>query len=277
MRQLKVLLVKTPFIGKIILFMFRARVGIGYFHKPLFSFAKWLFTSKETTNFTFDLEERNKKHLATLVSDVVNISFNTAMQYIQEVERDEALKNHIANATAESNWRFIADTEARFGRRVGWYVFVRALKPQVVVETGVDKGLGACVLTSALKRNKLEGHEGKYYGTDIKAKAGYLLSGDYATFGSILYGDSIESLNQLDCKIDLFINDSDHSAEYEAMEYQAIEHKLSERAIILGDNTDLTDALLNFSLRTNRHFIFFKEKPFEHWYPGAGIGISFYR
>lgn len=277
MRQLKVLLAKTPFLGTIALFIFRAQVAIGYLQKPFLSFTKWLFKSKETTNFTFDLEERNKKHLAALISDVVNISFDTAMHYIQEVEQDEILKNHIANATVESDWRFMADTEARFGRRVGWYVFARILKPKVIVETGVDKGLGACVLAAALMRNKLEGYEGKYYGTDIKTKAGYLLSGDYSAFGRILYGDSIESLNQLDCNIDLFINDSDHSAEYEAMEYEAIKHKLSERAIILGDNADFTDALLNFSLRTNRHFIFFKEKPFEHWHPGAGIGISFYR
>jgi hypothetical protein len=92
-----------------------------------------------------------------------------------------------------------------------------------------------------------------------------------------LYGDSIESLKKLDVAIDLFINDSDHSADYEAEEYKIIADKLSERAFVLGDNSHVTDKLLEFSLATNRQFIFFKEKPLNHWYPGAGIGISFKR
>ena len=30
-----------------------------------------------------------------------------------------------------------------------------------------------------------------------------------------------------------------------------------------------------FSKENGRKFIFFKEQPLNHWYPGAGIGISF--
>ena len=114
-------------------------------------------------------------------------------------------------------------------------------------------------------------------GTDINPLAGYLLSGDYANYGSILYGDSIESLKKFDDEIDLFINDSDHSEEYEAGEYKTIANMLSQHAVILGDNSHYTDKLLEFSLETNRHFVFFQEKPKNHWYPGAGIGISFNR
>jgi predicted O-methyltransferase YrrM len=171
----------------------------------------------------------------------------------------------------------MADKEARYGRRVGWYALTRVLKPRIIVETGVDKGLGACLLTAALKRNAQEKHKGRYFGTDINPVAGYLLSGDYAEYGRILYGDSIESLEEFDGEIDLFINDSDHSAQYEAKEYEAVAAKLSAQAIILGDNAHATDKLLEFSLRTNRHFIFFEEGPTNHWYPGGGIGISFVR
>ena len=35
-----------------------------------------------------------------------------------------------------------------YGRRLGWYALVRALKPRTVVETGADKGLGSCVLAA---------------------------------------------------------------------------------------------------------------------------------
>ena len=101
------------------------------------------------------------------------------------------------------------------------------------------------------------------------------MSGVYAETGKILYGDSIESLSQLDQKIDLFINDSDHSADYEYREYLTIKDKLAENAVILGDNSHVTDKLVLFSDFTKRNFLFFREEPSNHWYPGAGIGISF--
>lgn len=268
---------RTPILGRTILAAYRAKTALGYFYGPLLNFVKVLFKSKEITNYTFDLEEHNKRYLASLIADVLNVEFCTVESYIKEIEEDEELKRHIADMTAASDLAYIADKEVRFGRRIGWYAFTRALKPKCIVETGVDKGLGSCLLTAALKRNKEEGYEGKYYGTDIDPAAGYLLSGEYADFGSILYGDSIQSLSKFEGTIDLFINDSDHSADYEAEEYVTIANKLSKHAIVLGDNSHCTDKLLKFSLETSRHFIFFQEKPDRHWYPGAGIGISFNR
>ncbi len=50
---------------------------------------------------------------------------------------------------------------------------------------------------------------------------------------------------------------------------------MNQKGIILGDNSHITDKLSKFSAKYNRKFIFFKEEPENHWYPGAGIGISF--
>ena len=78
------------------------------------------------------------------------------------------------------------------------------------------------------------------------------------------------------CKVN--INDSDHSAEYEHREYQTIAPKLSPGGgLILGDNCHCTDVLAAFSELQGRQFIFFREEPKDHWYPGGGIGISFVR
>ena len=277
MNKLKSTIIRIPVIGRVLLVVYRAKNAIKHIRGPLFNIVKWLFRSNEITNYTYDIEEYNKHCLSSLIADILNTEFNTIMTYIREIEEDTELKRHIADVTASSDFAFLADKEVQFGRRIGWYAFTRALKPNIIIETGVDKGLGACVLTAALKKNKEEGYEGKYYGTDNDLNAGYLLSGVYADYGSILYGDSIESLTKFDGTIDLFINDSDHSADYEAKEYETIADKLSEHAIVLGDNSHCTEKLLDFSLKTNRHFIFFSEKPSDHWYPGAGIGISFNR
>jgi hypothetical protein len=62
----------------------------------------------------------------------------------------------------------------------------------------------------------------------------------------------------------LFINDSDHSAKYEGEEYQVVAPKLSERAIVLGDNVHLTAKLARFSRVSGRSFIMFYERPKDH-------------
>jgi predicted O-methyltransferase YrrM len=252
-------------------------ISLRYYSGAFRKITVWLLTSRETVNFTYHLEETNRRYLAALIADITNKDFNEILRYIDEITNDSKLQCHVTEMTRRSDARFTSDPEARPARRVGWYAFVRALKPKIVVETGVDKGLGACVLTSALMKNTEEGYEGYYYGTDINPKAGYLMSGDYGKFGEILYGDSIDSLRNLNKQIDIFINDSDHSADYEQREYEAVKSKLSPDAIVLGDNAHVDDKLLDFALATGRRFIFFQEKPLNHWYPGAGIGIAFFR
>ena len=188
-------------------------------------------------------------------------------KYLNELLDDQDLISHIINKTQNSNFKNFADSEVKYGRRIGWYIIVRALKPRIVVETGVDKGLGSVMLSSAIIRNIKENFEGKYFGTDINPEAGYIFTDKYAAVGEILYGDSIESLDKFDNRIDLFINDSDHSAVYEAREYELIKNKLSETGFVLGDNSHSTSSLLNFSIKNNRQFILFKEQPKNHWYP----------
>ncbi len=268
---------KTPLLGRSLLVIYRARTAWRYFREPLANLFRLLFVSREISNFTYDLDETNERYLASMIADITNKSYDLVMSYIRELKEDDELRRHIHQLTRASGSAFIADREARYGRRIGWYALARILKPGVIIETGVDKGLGACLLAVALRRNAREGHPGRYLGTDIDPGAGYLMSGDYANYGSILYGDSITSLKNFTGTIDLFINDSDHSPDYEAEEYRVIADKLSRQAVILGDNAHCTDKLLEFSLKRGRHFVFFQEKPAKHWYPGAGIGFSFTR
>jgi hypothetical protein len=268
---------RLPVAGRALHLLYRMRTGLPQAAQPMRHFLAWLVQSNEHTNYTYDLDPINQRHLAAFVAEVASTSFEGAENHIAELRQNQPLREHIrAGVRNAADGRF-ADAEVRFGRRLGWYALIRALKPRVVVETGVDKGLGACVITAALIRNADDGSPGEYYGTDIDPRKGYLLSGEYARYGKILYGDSIASLDALDRQIDLFINDSDHSSAYEKREYEVIEPKLSPGAIVLSDNANVTDELLHFALRTKRRFLYFQERPTRHWYPGDGIGAAFGR
>jgi predicted O-methyltransferase YrrM len=264
-----------PVVGRVALGGYRLRQAGPYIASDLRALAKWLVTSRETTNFTYELEPLNQEYLAQFVAHVASAPLDVVLRYMQELTDDEELRRHVRACASVSPERYMWDGEARYARRYGWYALIRALKPRVVVETGVDKGLGSCVVAAALIRNGAEGQAGRYYGTEIKRAKGFLFREPYAKVGTILYGDSVTTLRAFAEPIDLFINDSDHAVEYEAAEYQAVADKLSERAVVIGDNAHCNDELLKFARATGRDFLFFAERPRDHWFPGAGLGVAF--
>ncbi len=245
-----------------------------YLRPCLEQYFEWLHASNEGSNYSYDITSLNKQHLAGFLNVLCGVSLPQAMFYFQELNGDPALKAHITGLLKSSPFDSAFDANPDYGRRLGWYALIRSKKPRLVIETGVDKGLGSCVITAALMANHQEGFSGTYLGTDINPAAGFLLQGPYADFGKVLYGDSLESLAALQQPVDIFINDSDHSTDYEAREYTLIHSKLADKAVIFGDNTHCSGALYDYATRYGKRFMFFSEKPEKHWYPGAGIGAS---
>ncbi|MEB3188444.1 MAG: class I SAM-dependent methyltransferase [bacterium] len=258
--------------------MLQRNWGFEFYLEPrILEYARWLEVSDEETNFTYAM--KNRHHLAGWVDCVTRCGIARANAVLDEIENDVWLIDYIraAERQSQSRERYHALGSALYGRRVGWYAIARITRPGLVVETGVDRGLGSVILCRALMLNAEEGFPGVYMGTDINPEAGYLLRDPLTRFGAIHYGDSIETLRKLDRKIDLFINDSDHSAEYEAAEYRTIHRSLAENAVLLGDNSHATSKLYEFAVEHDMSFVHFQEMPQDHWYPGAGIGAAFRR
>jgi len=246
-----------------------------YFNQKYFQILRWMIHSKEDTNFTYDLTKQNLDELYKLLESIFELNYSKIKDYSEELLNNSIIKDYLKNKIEASDFKNFADNDIKYSRRIGWYIIARIIKPQTIIETGVDKGMGSVILSEALIKNEKEGFKGKYYGTDINPEAGYLFDDIFRKKGKIIYGDSIESLKKIDEPIDLFINDSDHSAKYESDEYKTIISKLSKNSVILGDNSHSTDELLKFSIEHGRNFVLFSERPKDHWYPGAGIGISF--
>jgi predicted O-methyltransferase YrrM len=231
---------------------------------------KWLATSNEHTNFTYDLSPRNREHLTWWVSAVSGAPVDAVRGYLAEIEADEDLRQHIEAGVKRSDRRGLADPQARYGRRLGWYALTRVLRPQHIVETGTDKGLGACVFAAAVLRNGT----GTVTTMDFNPDSGYLVSGRYAEVTNRLLGDSVELLHSLDSPVDLFLHDSWHTFEHETAELEAVGPLLTSRSLVLSDNSHATDALVRWAEARDRRFLFFAEQPEDHWYPGSGIGAA---
>ena len=243
--------------------------------KPVGRAVRWVFASKEHYNHTYDLTDLNRRYLDTYIAVVSGHDFEAIQQYSRELEADESLRQLLVQRTLGSIERFNCDVEPRYGRRLGWYALVRATKPLVVVETGVDRGLGTAVIAAALKRNSEEGFPGVVYATDIVPKWGHLLAEPYKNHSRILIGDSVETLKRFHEPVDIFLHDSDHRPEYEWAEFLAIEPHLHLGSLVLSDNSQQTSKLLQFAQRLGKSFLYFQDAPKDHWWPGDGIGAAF--
>ncbi|MEN3356154.1 MAG: hypothetical protein V7637_136 [Mycobacteriales bacterium] len=232
--------------------------------------ARWLVASREHTNLTYDLTELNLDQLAWFVASAAGLPIARARGYLRELEQDDDLRRHVDHRTAASTRRGIADRKVRYGRRLGWYALARALRPGHVVETGTDKGLGSCVLAAALLRNGA----GQLTTIDTNPQAGYLVTGRYREVTDLRIGSSLAVLPQLTTPVDMFLHDSDHAPEYERAELRAVAERLAAGAIVMSDNADVTDELARWAEATGRRFLYFAERPADHWFPGGGIGIA---
>lgn len=232
--------------------------------------ARWLVRSREHTNYTYDLQPLNLEHLAWFVSEVAGVPVAQVREYLDEIRNDDLLAEHVRRLTRDSGRRGLADQDIRYARRVGWYALVRATRPNFVVETGTDKGLGSVVLAAALIKNG----QGQLVTIDMNPDAGYLIAGPYADVATLDIGDSIEWLNNCPQSIDFFIHDSCHTREHERAEFAAVESALAPGAVALSDNSHVTSVLPAWAESTGRRFLFFGERPRDHWYPGSGIGVA---
>ena len=232
----------------------------------------WLVHGRETTNFTYDLSPLNRNQLCWFVSAVSGADVGQVRAWMQELEDDGDLFGHLTNRLSSGPRRGISPKEPQWARRLGWYALVRATQPDHVVETGTHLGLGSCAIAAALLRN---GH-GRLTTIDVDPEAGYLIAGRWANVIERRTGSSIDVLAGLN-DVDIFLHDSLHTYAYESRELAAVERGLSEGAIVLSDNAHDSAALSDWAERTGRNYLFFSERPGNHWWPGDGIGASWPR
>lgn len=230
---------------------------------------RWLAQSREHTNFTYELSDLNRVHLSWWVSLVSGHSVAESREAIEELASDRWLIDHVRVATEGAGRSGLYDKEARFGRRLGWYALVRLTRPELVIETGTDKGLGALAIARALQRNGT----GRLITMDINPDAGQLLR-DFEGPWDIEIGDSIQLLSSVDEPVNMFIHDSLHTSAHEAAELSAIQDRLASSALTISDNSHVTDVLPTWAETHDKRFLFFAEKPRDHWYPGGGIGAA---
>jgi predicted O-methyltransferase YrrM len=230
---------------------------------------EWLVRNRETSNFTYDLDSLNRDQLCWFVSAVAGAEIAQVRAWMQELEDDKKLVDQVRSRLSSNPRRRICAREPHWARRAGWYALVRAAQPDHIIETGTHLGLGSSVIAAALLRN---GH-GRLTTIDIDPEAGYLIGEPWSSVVDCRTGSSTDVLAELR-DVDMFLHDSLHTYDYETRELTAVGPNLRVGAIVLSDNAHQSAALSDWAERTGRHYLFFKEQPVHHWWPGDGIGVA---
>jgi len=141
-------------------------------------------------------------------------------------------------------------------RQAELYAIVRLLKPNIIVETGVENGISASFILQALKDNNY----GKLYSIEITQilangrEAGWIIPSDLKSRWELLIGNSLEVLPIL-CRslhsIDIFIHDSEHSYPVMFGEYLIVWPYIRSGGFLISDDTGENEAFINFSQRVN--------------------------
>jgi predicted O-methyltransferase YrrM len=234
----------------------------------------FLLFDRETANFTYELT--NESELPVYVGQATGLPIPDLREYLRELAADEELHTWLGAAIDRRD----RTGRALVGRRAGWYILVRALKPRVVLETGTDVGMGSAVLARALQRNAEDGGlPGHLWTFDFGPEAGWATPEALGAWVTLVPGDLRQTLprtveDDLPGPIDLMIHDSDHSYEHEMFEFRTVGAHLAEEGVLLTDNGHVTTVLRDYSQDTGRRYSFWKEQPKDHPYPGAGIGLS---
>jgi len=227
----------------------------------------YLLFDRETTNLTYEIE--NEDELAEVIADALGRPPNEIAGFVAEPAQDERFLEDLRRALTS---RADRNDEPRFGRRLGWYATVRALRPQLVVETGVHDGLGSALLLRALDRNGA----GRLLGFDTDPSSGWLVPEWLRDRYELVIGDSRETLDRTlaGCRVGLFVHDSLHTYEHERFEFETAVAHADDGIALVSDNAHASSALANFSSEHGLRFALFIERPRKHFYPGAGLGLG---
>jgi hypothetical protein len=227
----------------------------------------YLVRDREFTNLTYEIE--NVGELVEVVAASIGRPRDEIARYVGEPHADEAF---LASLRAALRARADRNDEPRFGRRLGWYALVRALRPELVVETGVHDGLGSALLLLALHRN----NRGRLLGFDVDRSSGWLVPDALRDRYALVLGDVRATLGPALAaeRVGLFVHDSLHTYEHERFELELALARSDGSCVLVSDNAHATTALADVCREHGLRYALFRERPLRHFYPGAALGLG---
>jgi predicted O-methyltransferase YrrM len=131
------------------------------------------------------------------------------------------------------------------------YVLCRAIRPQIVIETGVFHGVSSTYILSALHRNEA----GHLISIDVPAPSlgdrdvGWFVPAELRSRWTLMLGSSYDLLPGILGSaggVDIFFHDSEHSEKCMLFEYNLLWPRIISGGLLLSDDVDWSTAFSKF-------------------------------
>lgn len=232
---------------------------------------EYVLADPEPHNYSYEIA--NLDEVATWVTEVAGIQLEAAEELVREPAHDEDLHASVLGAT-RGHWLWTKRSPP-FGKRVGWYALARALRPRLIVETGVHDGLGSLLLLRALERNKAEGVPGRLVSFDINPAAGWLV-GRHPQWEFRMQSsqDGLRELLDGGAEVDMFIYDGWHSDDAERTELALVADHLAPTGVLLSDDAQVTSAHAEVCRTKGLRYFAVYTRPSGHFHPGTVLAAG---
>lgn len=233
---------------------------------------KWILFSKEISNFTYEI--RNENELLHVAQNITSLDYPLLKKILDEINVED---NDFKKILTKDYFKDFSKNKI-FGRRLLWYILVRTIKPDIVIESGVDKKLGSAILVQGLYKNYLENYKkNEFIGLDIENKkiSYFNLQNDNYTNYKFYYQNTLDFLRKYkNKKKTIYISDAYHNYDFETQEYNLIKNNLAPGSIIVSDNN--SGSLSDFSIKNKKNIIYFHEDVKNFWHKGGVTSVSYF-
>lgn len=203
--------------------------------------------------FEYPRDAWNSLRRWALLAHHADVPYADVLRFRRELREDVEFQRHMERCRREIKYIFPEADEL--------YVIVRALKPRIIVETGVASGISSAHILRALAANGA----GTLYSIDLPnvqegsglphgRTSGWMVPDLLRMRWKLELGDSRKLfpnlLSTLD-DVDMFLHDSDHSYEGMLFEFEEVLPKLAPRGLLLSDDTHLHKAWDDFCAKHN--------------------------
>jgi Methyltransferase domain len=233
--------------------------------------ARFIFLDPELDNFTYELA--NEHDLPAFVAGITGSSPIEAAAHMFELRTDPVLR---AELDRQTRWRLDIKRRPEYGHRLAWYALARWLKPGLIVETGVQDGLGSITLLRALERNSDEGAPGRLMSFDLLPGSGWLVSDRFRANWELVIGSTFDTLPGALAghSVGMIFHDSLDSYDCEQFEFDVAMKHADDRLILLS-NRAAVGGLRDLARVHGLPYSEFHEQPL-HFYPGTPQAVALY-
>ncbi len=244
------------------------RNGASFRERP-WRWLRFILFDPEFDNFTYEVA--NEAELVRFLQTMLGIERSQLEQYLLETHTDPGLTTDLWRRL---RWRLDYKRRPPLGRRATWYVLTRALKPELVVETGVQDGLGSLAVLRALARNAEEGSPGRLISVDTLPTVGWLVPASEHHAWHLMIGSSDEVLARtLEVEtVGLFLQDSGGDLELARRELELVLPHAVDGTVFVSQNQ--RPALAALCREHDIPYSEFLHQPRDHIFSGSVTGLG---